>query len=111
VTTSSSPMTQQNPEMRRRVAEACSPEEPWEVLGKSVRSPHGGYWSPGAYVWQWQALVRKIAELIDSKYNDLASKHLSVIPAEVLDTRLRKALSTGSTNDLEALLVELLEAG
>jgi hypothetical protein len=99
-------MTQPNPEMRRRVAEACSPEEPWEVLGKSVRSPHGGYWSPGAYVWQWQALVRKIAELIEA-----AKEREGYIGHHNLLDRFNKALSTGSTNDLEALLVELLEAG
>jgi hypothetical protein len=108
-------MTQPNPEMRKKVAEY--------VLGRTCmvykRTVHACFyatdaarniptlaWEPANNLEQKDTLVRKIAELIEA-----AKEREGYIGHHNLLDRFNKALSTGSTNDLEALLVELLEAG
>jgi hypothetical protein len=82
--------------MRKKVAKACG----WPVL----------VWDPEHSEVLWKALVRKIAELIEKRENTGKTRSGRVKYEHTLWRRLGKALSTGSTNDLEALCYELLEA-
>jgi hypothetical protein len=89
-------MTQPTPEMRKKVAEACG----WVIKASNFDE----WWNPSLWVKQKDALTRKIAELIEVMPYDFGNVEKGRIMR-----RFITALSTGSTNDLEALLVELLE--
>jgi hypothetical protein len=94
-------MTQPNPEMRKKVAKACG----WDIKASNFDE----WWNPSLWVKQKDALTRKIAELIEAKCKPPVSGK-KFHERAIYRARLSIALSTGSTNDLEALLVELLEA-
>lgn len=94
-------MTPITPEQRRKVAEVCGHRIPKGMINIHL------WWEPSNYEGQWQALVQKIAQLIEDEKKN-ATRVDEYEFAEQDSERFVYALSTNDIPALEALLLELI---
>lgn len=95
-------------EQRKRIAEACIPDDPWEILGNYARSPHKSYWAPESHAWQWQALTRKCASLIFDQTMAEKSGSDRQPYLWICCARLIEYLKNNNTDAIEQLVYELI---
>lgn len=89
-------MTSITPEQRRKLCEYCSDGHVHEL-----------YWEPETNGYCWQALVQKIAQLIEDEMQN-ATRVDEYEFAEQDSERFVYALSTNDIPALEKLLLELI---
>lgn len=101
------PTKQLTPEVRKRIAETCQPDQTWFIEDGVVRNNALNAWSPLDWIGQWNSLVRKLAQVIEEHRFDAEGAEQK---CKIHDQGLRfiKALATNSVDDLQALLAELM---
>lgn len=93
-------------EKRCDIARAVT-QQPWKYLYGTVildGDKELSYWEPEKNVWQWQALVSTVAQMIEALPDWSAYKP----EARVM---LCKALADNNTPQIEGLAYELIEGG